>query len=276
MFTAESLINEFGIDGEAAVREGLRRFGYDRGITNRNKHLAVGLKINMKNYFTYTRDLPGDPRFKRDRLTLTPQERISHTLKCPFADLSIKYNLKDIGRIYCEEFHKAGYSAYAYGYTQVNLAKTLTQDGDKYCSFSVILRPENLPDELKPVCFEEYDPEYVPPVFQDYRPSAKEGYNSLGIRLFYHILGVSENYLGAKSRTAIVRGLSRLVTETTTMLQHSAKKLEQTLNREFVELNQPFELDTEKEPMWEKYNEYSARELFQAAYCNELCKELSI
>lgn len=276
LFMADPIIKEFKIDGEAAIREGLRKYGKDRGATNREKHLELGLKLNMKNYFTYTRDLPADPRFKRDRLTLTPQERISHTLKCPVADVSNKYNLKSIGRIYCEEFHDAGYGEYTYGHTQVNLAKTLTQEGDNYCSFSVLLRPENLPDDLKKVCFEEYDPEYSFPEFEDTKPEAKSGYNSLGIRLFYYLYNEIVNQIGEDKLDILNIGFEKLVDETAKLLKESAVEQKESLNYEFVELNQPFNLNTNNEIMWNKYKENGCKSYFQEQYCDKLIKVLDI
>lgn len=230
----------------------------------------------MKNYFTYTRDLPSDPRFKRDYLTLTPQERISHTLKCPMYDVCKRYNLTKIGRIYCEEFHSAGYGTYAYGYTQVNLARTLTQDGDKYCSFSVILRPENLPDDLKPVCFEEYDPRYIQPAYNDKPPKAKEGYNSLSLRLFCHMLWDVKEQLGEKGETVMLHGLERVVDETAKAIKKTAIDLNKKLDRDFAEQFQPFVLDTSKEPMWGDYDKKGSRDFLQEHYCNVLLKRLDL
>ena len=79
-YMGQELLREFGLRGEIAVREAARRFGRDRGATLREKHLSIGAKINMKNLFSLYPDLPSDPRFKRELQTLSPQERISHTL----------------------------------------------------------------------------------------------------------------------------------------------------------------------------------------------------
>ena len=123
-YMGQELLREFGLRGEIAVREAARRFGRDRGATLREKHLSIGAKINMKNLFSLYPDLPSDPRFKRELQTLSPQERISHTLFCPMAAIWESHGQKEIGRIYCEEFHPACYSEYGYGYTSVNLART--------------------------------------------------------------------------------------------------------------------------------------------------------
>ena len=93
-------------------------------------------------------------------MKLTDEERNSHTLVCPMAEVWDQYDARRIGRIYCEEFHRACYQEYAFGLTQVNLAQTLTQDGDGYCDFHVVLRKANVPSDKKAKCFAEYDPGY--------------------------------------------------------------------------------------------------------------------
>lgn len=45
--------------------------------------------------------------------------------------------------------------------TYVYLGKTLTQDGDEYCEFNLLLRPENMTPDLQIKCFAEYDPQFA-------------------------------------------------------------------------------------------------------------------
>ena len=146
-YIGDGLIRAFSMQGEASVREAARRFGKDRGRTLREKHLSIGAKINMKNLFSLYPDLPSDPRFRRELQSLAPQERISHTLFCPMAEIWESHGLKELGRIYCEEFHPACYGEYAYGLTSVNLARTQTQENDAYCSFHGIPRQRPLKEE---------------------------------------------------------------------------------------------------------------------------------
>ena len=152
---ARQIIEALGEAGDSIVREATRRYGKDRGRKRRQKHLDLNVKINMHSLFAVCSDLASDPRFRRDRLLLTEEERNSHTLICPMAQVWEEYGAKKIGRIYCEEFHRACYQEYAYGLTQVNLARTLTEDGDGYCDFHVVLRKANVPKELKPQCFSD-------------------------------------------------------------------------------------------------------------------------
>ena len=130
-FMGRELIDTFGLEGERALREGTRRYGRDRGIHSRERHLKAGYKVNMESLFSIGGDLPPDPRFRRELQELNPQERISHTLICPMADVWKENNEQRIGRIYCEEFHPACYNHYAFDCGHTNLAKTLTQENDE-------------------------------------------------------------------------------------------------------------------------------------------------
>jgi len=273
-FLVRGLLDECGLDGEAAAREGTRRYGADRGLKSRETHINLGEKVNMLNLFTLKHDLPPDPRFRRDRQELNPQERISHTLVCPMADVWADIGEKAIGRIYCEEFHPACYSTYAYGYTQVNLAKTLTQDGDNYCSFSVILRPENLPEDLRSVCFAEYDSNFVPPTIVQNCPDAKSGFNSLWVRLYYYLLESAEERLGEAGRVAIEHGLLKLAVDAASRMKSAATERGLTCDKDFVNHNYPLAIDIGKEPMWEDYGNHNAKELLRTAFYDVFFHEL--
>jgi len=86
-FLGRELIDAFGVEGDRALREGTRRYGRDRGAHTRARHEALNVKINMKSLFSIGGDLPPDPRFRRELQELNPQERVSHTLVCPMADV---------------------------------------------------------------------------------------------------------------------------------------------------------------------------------------------
>ena len=187
-FLGREVLDAFGVEGERAFREGTRRYGRDRGQCSREKHQALGVKINMKSLFSVGGDLPPDPRFHRELQELNPEERVSHTLVCPMADIWKAYGERAIGRMYCEEFHPACYNHYAFDYGHTNLAKTLTQEKDEYCAFNVVLRAENLPEELKPLCFAEYDPGYVEPKVEVPKANGKRGFETLSIKLYYYLL----------------------------------------------------------------------------------------
>lgn len=261
-----TLMEDFGMDGEAILRKGTRYYGQNRGRIHRQKHLEAGLKINMYNLFTSGGDLPGDTRTFREAQRLNTEERVSHTLTCPMAEIWKAYGCMDIGRIYCEEFHYACYNTYAYGYTKVNIAKTLTQEGDDYCSFNVVLRKADLPKELQKECFEECDPDYVPPKETAFKaPGAKEGYRSLWLRLYYFLLMAAVEEKGREGRKSIAKGLNRLA-----RIVAGAFGGEEKINEDFLEENYPLNLKTEKEPMWTEYCENDARKLAEKEFIEPL------
>lgn len=275
-FLVGSLIKRCGKKGEKAAREGTRRFGRDRAETLRNRHLKANVKINMHSLFAVGADLPPDPRFKRELQELNPQERVSHTLYCPMAAIWKEYGAMDIGRIYCEEFHNACYGAYAYGYTKVNLAKTLTQKEDEYCAFNVVLRPESLPEELKPVCFAQYDPEYEGPLEEIPQAYGKTGFGTLFIKLYYHLAAAAEELLGGEGIDAVRQGLEELAHDAAERIRRQAREQNTEVTREFVDLNYPIALNPDQEPLWSLYDKNGAKELFVRSFYQVFFGELGI
>jgi hypothetical protein len=274
-YVAQQLIADCGERGEKAVREAIRRFGIDRATASREKHLAAGAKINMLNLFTLYHDLPGDPRFRRELQEINPQERVSHTLVCPVADVWKAHGQTSIGRIYCEEFHPACYNAYAYGYTYVNLAKTLTQEGDEYCAFNVVLRPENLPEDLRPLCFEEYDPTYIAPRFPHEEINGKQGFSSLSVKLYFYLLQTALEYLGEEAACMAEKGLRNFAAAAAEILKKSASESALKIDAAYISDNVPIEMSV-CEPMWEKYSACRAKERMKEHFCDVLLRKLEI
>ena len=78
---------EAGEWGERFVRDYLVRRFQDKGARLVEQEMCI-------------RD-SSDPRFRRELQEINPQERVSHTLVCPMADIWAEYGQKAIGRIYC-------------------------------------------------------------------------------------------------------------------------------------------------------------------------------
>ncbi|NLY20098.1 MAG: hypothetical protein GXZ08_02285 [Tissierellia bacterium] len=267
-FISETIINELGEIGDLIVREGTRRYGRDRGIKRREEHIKNNINVNMLSLFSISSDLPSDPRFKRNLSKLTEEERNSHTLVCPMADIWSKYGMKKIGRIYCEEFHKASYEEYGFGYTQVNLSKTLTQDGDNYCDFHVVLRKSNVPPELRDVCFHEVECNDNEDIKENDSIYAKEGFSSLCIRVYYYILEVLQEYSPELAEKIILKSLELWAENSYNRLKESSFVRGENLDYEFVNNNFPLKIDINTEPLWEKYNKYNCKLLFQKGFYN--------
>lgn len=258
-FLGRALMEECGKQGELALRKAVRKWGLDRGVTEREKHLAANYKINMQSLFSVGYDLP-PTNFKRELQELNPQERISHTLYCPMADIWHQYGEDEIGRIYCEEFHPASYGGYAYGYTNVNLAKTITQ-GDEYCAFNVVLRPENLPEELKPVCFEEYDPEYTGPSSCVPGGDAR-AFEEFFLKMVYYFDETAVEDIGEAGRTAIIHGIQKMAEDAIVRLEKKAKEHGLDFNRRFFYRNYPIVEKYQDENLWDRFNKYGTKEIF--------------
>ena len=86
-FIARELFDRGGFQGEIALREAVRRYGRDRGFTNRQRLIDNNIKINLETLFHEGRDRPGEPRFLSKVIRSTREERISDTLICSFADV---------------------------------------------------------------------------------------------------------------------------------------------------------------------------------------------
>ena len=232
----------------------------------------------MQSLFSLFHDLPADPRFRRELQQLIPTERVSHTLVCPMANIWAEYGQKKIGRIYCEEFHPACYCHYAYDYARLNLSKTLTQDGDNYCDFNVVLRPESLPDELKPICFEEYDPDYVKPEIVSPPVDGKVGFATLSIKLFYYLFKQAKQDLGDAGVKAVRDGLAQWADEMSKLLTKRAAEANDRVDEKYVSDNIPFEMNTgtADSELWKSYSDCGASEEVEEYFCKPLAAKLGI
>lgn len=274
-FIAGCIIEKCGLEGDTAVRQATRQFGYDRAEVTRKKHLAAHAKINMLHLFSLYHDLPPDPRFRRELQEINPQERVSHTLVCPMADIWKEYGQMATGRIYCEEFHPACYSHYAFDKTQVNLSKTLTQEGDDYCDFNVILRPEKLPREMQPLCFEEYDPDYQKPEFPKEEVDGKKGFALLSLKLYYYLLKYAFEQLGRKGELAVEEGLCRFADALSALFLKRAGEDGTILDASYIRENLPMALNTDEDrETWISYGGYGAKERMQLHFCNRMAAAL--
>lgn len=142
-FLGSKLLESYGVDGERALREAVREYGRHRGRLIRERHQAEGHPIDLESLFGRY-DLPNDPRFRRKKIELTPETRISQTLVCPYAEVwdDLAGGKSRVAQLYCEEVHHALFSAYDPA-VQTNLCHPLTHEGTDHCMFSVYLRPAN-------------------------------------------------------------------------------------------------------------------------------------
>lgn len=273
-FLGRSLIDAFGVAGEKALREGTRRYGRDRGEASRKMHESLDVKINMQSLFSVGGDLPPDPRFRRELQELNPEERVSHTLVCPMADIWKAYGEAYIGRIYCEEFHPACYSHYAFDYGHVNLGMTLTQEKDEYCDFNVVLRAENLPDELKPRCFAEYDPGYVTPDVHPAAACGKSGFESISVKLYYYILEAALEQFGEAGWDAMRTAMEKMAVDAAARARNTAEKYDRPFDEQLIFDTYPLTMDRSKTKLWDNYTGHEAVERFMHSFVPAMQREL--
>lgn len=273
-FLGRSLIDAFGVAGEKALREGTRRYGRDRGEASRKMHESLNVKINMQSLFSVGGDLPPDPRFRRELQELNPEERVSHTLVCPMADIWKAYGEAYIGRIYCEEFHPACYSHYAFDYGHVNLGMTLTQEKDEYCDFNVVLRAENLPDELKPKCFAEYDPGYVTPDVHPAAACGKSGFESISVKLYYYILEAALEQFGEAGWDAMCTAMEKMAVDAAARARNTAEKYDRPFDEQLIFDTYPLTMDRSKTKLWDNYTGHEAVERFMHSFVPVMQREL--
>lgn len=258
---ARSITSGFGYDGEYAVRKALRNFGHDRGSTLRDEQLELGMKINMYNLWTYY-DLPGDARFKRNKIRLTETQRISQTLVCPMATLWNEMDANDLGVLYCDEFHPAMFSGY-HNKIITNLGETLTHDTDDHCHFALYLDPGNMNAEERKYSFAEFDENFSEVNVGDYvLRSARDGYNILTIKLFYHLAKEAIDAFADDARVHISKAVEILAQDIKSFLTVKANALGVEFDSTFLKENCPISMDINDDKLWNDYASDGIKELF--------------
>ncbi len=138
MHYANTVIADYGADGEMTVRNHLRQFGQWRGTEMREAHHAMGKPIDMQsltcfwdNASTYVID------DDMDAGTYTPSDSRFDVHFCP-ASLAWKdAGFHRWGHVYCDEFHQACASSYhpdGNVVIPINMMK-----GDDHCAFRWIM-----------------------------------------------------------------------------------------------------------------------------------------
>ena len=275
-FLGRALLEKGGFQGEVALREATRRFGKDRGLTNRKRLLDNNIKINLATLFCEGRDRPGEARFVCYNTFEDEEEYSLCTHICSYADLWKKYDAKAIGRIYCEEFHIACYKAFGFGVTKVNLARSLTQDGDDRCIFNHTLRPANRTEEERTLCFARFDPDYKKPQKEMPKPQGKDGFNMLWIKMYYYMLECALEELGDLGRAVIGSGLQTAAHEQAKAFLEEAESTERSVDRQYLADHLPLDLNPDGDPYWKVYNQYGALDLLKKCFYAPLLKEVGL
>ena len=73
----------------------------------------------------------------------------------------------ELGHAFCEEFYPAYIKAASNEKAQINLGKTLTNEGDEFCRISCYLRRTNMSQDENAVCFPDCDPAFIEKEWND-------------------------------------------------------------------------------------------------------------
>lgn len=246
---ARRLYHDAGIEGEAALRQGLRYYGYERGAELRKKHLALGIKTNLRNMIVYS----GNPPFLADghQFKLTEQEDRHNQTYCSLVAMLKERGEQPIAEIYCEEVHPPLWGAYAPG-TYVNLGKTLAQVDSDRCLFDVVLRPANVPPEERKNYFEEFDPEYDTARKIEYAaPRPKEGYHDRTILMMECFYKAAVEHLREEGANKVfAAALQDFARDSLSYLAQAAEDNQRTFDEAFLNEFYPMTLRIEDDDRW--------------------------
>jgi hypothetical protein len=192
------------------------------------------------------------------------------------ADIWKKYNAKHLGRIYCEEFHIACYEAFSFGKMKVNLARSLTQDGDDRCVFNHTYRPENLTEEERRLSFEEYDEGYTRPDISMPKPQGKPGFNMLWVKMYYYLLESAVEHMGDWGRVLVGNGLRKAAVEQANVFAKQAAATERYVDRLYIQQHLPLNMCIEEEPLWDTYDKYGAKQLLIDCFYRPFLREVKL
>ena len=142
----------------------------------------------------------------------------------------------------------------------------------------MVLRPESLPDELKPICFEEYDPDYVKPEIVSPPVDGKVGFATLSIKLFYYLFRQAKQDLGDAGVKAVRDGLAQWADEMVKLLTKRAAEANDRVDGKYVSDNIPFEMNTgtADSELWKSYSDCGASEEVEEYFCKPLAAKLGI
>ena len=151
---------------------------------------------------------------------------------------------------------------------------TLTQEKDEYCDFNVVLRAENLPDELKPKCFAEYDPGYVTPDVHPAAACGKSGFESISVKLYYYILEAALEQFGEAGWDAMCTAMEKMAVDAAARARNTAEKYDRPFDEQLIFDTYPLTMDRSKTKLWDNYTGHEAVERFMHSFVPAMQREL--
>lgn len=266
----KGIMDEYGIEGEAALRRAIYKYAYTRGQHVRGQHKALGMKINLKNHYNFNTNPYHDSSVNEDIGRVTEQEDCRTVDVCPFAQFFKDRGALKLGEIYCEEAHPPLWQGYNPA-TMVNLGRILTREGDSYCDFRVFLRPARMTAEQRKESFEEYDPDFKGDRREEYvYMTSKQGTTSkvsIMVNEFY------QEYLrsfGEEIKPKFERMLELMAEDLTGILRECAKKHNETFDKEFWSRNCCFGSSPEEDGYWDQFATPEVTEMARVHFYDKL------
>jgi hypothetical protein len=145
MYIARPIFERFGMEGEKAIRSGLRAYGKYRGKLMRKWHKSLGLPINMESLLRYwdhaSTRLSG---IYSSEAIFTPYYVEHPATPCSIHEFWKEENWEHYGYIFCDEEHQEVCMAY-HPKAIVEIHENLNK-GDPRCYFKWMMIPE-IPEE---------------------------------------------------------------------------------------------------------------------------------
>ncbi len=158
MIAASTLVDQYGPNGEKAVREWLRNWGDWRGKELRKAHMALGLPVNMESLCKYWDSAAATGHLMEEWLNegFWEPHNVRVPVKnrkgaCPISEPWRDSNFWELGHVLCDEFHI--HFVRGYHPDAVVVIPKCIMKRDALCDFNFVMPPnsrEPEPVELYP------------------------------------------------------------------------------------------------------------------------------
>jgi len=279
LYIAKQFTEEYDLEGEFAIRAGVRDAAWKRGLWLRNRQLKLGIKTNLENHLKYNINVMQGLSFTEKIYAQNPEEDVRDCLYCPTTKAMIARGERKLAVAYCEELHPALWESYAPG-AIVNLGKTLAQEGSDRCTFCIYLRPGRMTEEQRKECFEEYDPDFKGDKGSEFRYlGRKEAAIMKSTVMLGGLYGSCIKYFPQTGQESFLKALKNLFENLAKGAYDIAQKYNVTCDKAFLEENVLFSEKMEDDGYWyedfveEDFRNFAAKNLYKIRE-NAILKQL--
>ena len=146
MIAVSTLVDQYGPDGQKAVRKWLRNWGDWRGKELRKAHMALGLPVNMESLYKYWDSAAATGHLMETWLKEGRWEprnvRVpvkDHKGACPISEPWRENNFWELGHLLCDEFHI--HFVRGYHPDAVVVIPKCIMKRDALCDFNFVMPP---------------------------------------------------------------------------------------------------------------------------------------